>query len=131
MLTNSVVKGIVISSFTHFPKKLSSEVAFILSTQYRLIPIDNKRSLRLRFNKEFDLALSLLKLRALGNEELSEECKRWGLQKKHHEDHTGKHGHSRRSNHDTSQTSENRGGQNDGLEDNLNDGLDDSLNDDV
>lgn len=97
MLTNSVIKGIVLSSFTHFPKKLSSEVAFILSTQYRLTPLENKRTQRPRIyhNKEFDLAMTFLKLRAHADSTLMDTYKWWSHQKSHTEEQHERRGHHR------------------------------------
>lgn len=65
MTTSSVIRGIVISSFSHFPKKLSSDVGYILSTQYRLTPVGNRKHQRGRIphNHEFEFSLKFLKLR--------------------------------------------------------------------
>jgi len=84
-LTNSLIKGILISSFSNFPKRLSAEVAFILSTQYRLVPLDNTRHNRTRIlhNREFELALKFLKLRALANNDLVEAYTHWSEKAKH------------------------------------------------
>lgn len=83
MLTSSLIKGIVISSFSHFPKRLSADVGFILSTQYRLTPISGKRHLRFKLfhHKEFEFALKFLKIRALVNEDLMEAYSWWSHQK--------------------------------------------------
>lgn len=79
MLTASLIQGIVTSSFSHFPKRLSSAMNFILSTQYRLTPLSGKRHPRpkLLHNKEFELALRFLKIRALANEELMDAYNWW------------------------------------------------------
>ena len=82
-LTHSLIQGIMISSFSNFPKKMSVEVAFILSTQYRLVPIDKTRPNRTRIqhNHEFDLALKFLKLRAIANNDLVEVYTNWTQKK--------------------------------------------------
>lgn len=91
MITSSLIKGLIISSFAHFPKRLSSEAGFILSTQYRLIPLNGKRHLRskLSHNKEFELALRFLKIRALADKTLTESYEWWSNQRKQIE----RHGH--------------------------------------
>ncbi|MEI8124587.1 MAG: polynucleotide adenylyltransferase PcnB [Parachlamydiaceae bacterium] len=79
MLTDSVIKGILISSFSNFPRRLSAEVGFILSTQYRLVPLDNRRHHRTRMfrNHDFELALRFLKVRALTNNDLMDTYNHW------------------------------------------------------
>ena len=66
-IVSSLIHGIITSSFSHFPKRLSMLAGFILSTQYRLTPFTGKRLHRPKLfnNKEFDLAMQFLKLRAL------------------------------------------------------------------
>lgn len=95
MITNSVIKGVMISSFSNFPKKLSAEAAFIMSTQYRLTPLDNKRNQRSRMlqNREFDFALRFLKVRAHANDELTEAYNWWCHQKQVSEHQMERHGH--------------------------------------
>lgn len=92
-LTSSLIKGFVTSSFSHFPKRNSVAMSFILSTQYRLTPLSGKRHPRpkLMHNKEFELALVFLKIRALVNSKLQESYEYWREQYKqvqrhiHHE----------------------------------------------
>jgi poly(A) polymerase len=94
-VTSSLVKGLVISSFAHFPKRLSSEAAFILSAQYRLTPPNGKRHQRSRIfhNKEFELALKFLKIRSIADPELKEAFEWWVHQKRLVEMQTERHGH--------------------------------------
>ncbi len=75
----TVVKAILTSSFTHFPRRISTITSFILATQYRLNPIAGKRNLRPRMlhHKEFDLALSFLKVRANIDQSLKEPLHAW------------------------------------------------------
>lgn len=96
VLTASLIKGVVTSSFSHFPRRLSATMGFILSTQYRLTPLSGKRHPRPKamHNKEFELALQFLKLRALTDEKLLEPYEWWKnayRQSEHH--HHERHGH--------------------------------------
>jgi poly(A) polymerase len=95
MVTTSLIKGLVISSFAHFPKRLSSEAGFILSTQYRLTPPSGKRIQRTRIshNKEFELAVKFLKIRSLADTNLEESYEWWSNQRKQTERQTERHGH--------------------------------------
>ncbi len=95
MVTSSLIKGLIISSFAHFPKRLSSESGFILSTQYRLTPPNGKRIQRTRMshNKEFDLALKFLKIRSLADSKLVEPYEWWSNQRRQNERQSERHGH--------------------------------------
>lgn len=79
MLTNSIIKAVLTSSFSHFPKKISSSAAFIMATQYRLTPLAGKRNYRTKLlsHHEFEWALQLLKIRAHVNERLIETYTGW------------------------------------------------------
>lgn len=79
MLTSTIIKAVLISSFSHFPKRLSMETNFIISSQYRMIPPAGKRhqNPRLLHNKEFSLALSFLKIRAIADRKLMEDYDWW------------------------------------------------------
>ncbi len=72
LVTSSLIKEIFVHAFSHFPRRISSTVASILVTQYRLTPLSGKRHYRekLFHHKEFELALKFLKLRALVSEDL-------------------------------------------------------------
>jgi len=89
MLTSTVIKEVVTSSFTHFPRRLSSTIGFILAMQYRLTPLSGKRHChpKLLRNKEFIFALKFLKLRSLVDKTLDDtysQCKsQWKQQVKH------------------------------------------------
>jgi poly(A) polymerase len=74
MLTSSIIKEVVTSSFTHFPRRLSSTMAFVLAMQYRLTPLSGKRHCnpKLMRNKEFIYALKFLKVRSLMDKSLEE-----------------------------------------------------------
>lgn len=98
LLTSSLIKGFVTSSFSHFPKRNSSAMSFILSTQYRLTPLSGRRHPRpkLLHNKEFELALVFLKIRACVNPDVKESYEYWRDQYKQIERHVH---HERRSHH--------------------------------
>jgi len=74
LVTGSIIQGFVISSFSHFPKRMSAAMGFILSTQFRFTPFSGKRhsNPRLVRNKEFPVALQFLMIRARVEPELSE-----------------------------------------------------------
>lgn len=91
LLTASLIKGVVTSSFSHFPRRLSSTMGFILATQYRLTPMSGRRhpKPKLMHNKEFEFALQFLKLRSWVNDTLSDAYTWWKnsyyQMNKHHE----------------------------------------------
>lgn len=87
-----------LTAFSHFPRRLTSQIAYIMSTQFRLIPSSGKKThpLRLFRVKEFPQALRLLKVRAMVNEELQPTYIEWREHFRHflrttHEDPTPRH----------------------------------------
>lgn len=84
LLTSSLIKGFVTSSFSHFPKKNSAAMTFILSTQYRLTPLTGRRHPRpkLLHNKQFELVLIFLKIRAFAQPKLQDSYEYWREQYK-------------------------------------------------
>lgn len=72
LLASNLIKDVLIKSFSHFPRRLSSLMISILVSQYRLTPISGKRHYKEKMfrYKEFELALKFFKLRALVNEKL-------------------------------------------------------------
>ena len=78
-LAHSVIHGVVSTSFSPFPKKLTGEVHFILITQYRFTPLGTKRHHRpnLLHHKEFDMAFKFLKVRSMADERLLEDYNWW------------------------------------------------------
>ena len=91
MVTSTLIKAFVTSSFSHFPKRNSHAMNYILSTQYRLTPLTGKRhpKPKLLHNKEFKLALAFLRIRAMVNPALQETYNYWlhqyELTEKHHD----------------------------------------------
>lgn len=72
LLTTHLIKEYILSSFSHFPRRLTVGMSSILIAQYRLTPLSNRRQNRNRFlhQKEFGDALTFLKLRAIIDERL-------------------------------------------------------------
>lgn len=79
MHTNSAMKRIVTTSFSHFPRRLVISTNFILNTQYRFVPLSKKHSLKpsMFHYKEFQLALQFFKIRAAIDPELRESFHSW------------------------------------------------------
>lgn len=76
---SELMRALILNSFSHFPRRISSIAAFILSTQYRLTPFKAKRQHPVRLFKirEFPLALRLLKIRAQIDPRLQETYISW------------------------------------------------------
>jgi poly(A) polymerase len=95
ILTSDLIKAIVTTSFSHFPRRISASSGFILSTQYRLTPLTGKRHVRPRLlrMKEFEFALSLLQIRALVDDKHFQAYQDWKNMYKQHErgDHRSHH----------------------------------------
>lgn len=77
-LIASVVEGIARSSFSHFPRRLVSQISLVLFTQFRFTPL-NHRSGRKRISplSEFHLPLAFFKIRTLVNEQLVPDYRIW------------------------------------------------------
>ncbi len=93
-LTDVLIDAVVISSFSHFPRRMSATVAFILSTQYRMTPFSGKRHHRpkLMQNKEFTLAMQFFRLRSQVNPQLDEAYCSW-RNAYHQMEQAGEHRH--------------------------------------
>lgn len=78
-LASSVIHGIIDSSFSRFPKRMTMEAHYILATQYRLTPLGEKKPPHTKaiHNREFDLALNFLKIRSIVDEKLIETYHWW------------------------------------------------------
>ena len=96
LVASSLIKAFVTSSFSHFPRRISATMNFILSMQYRLTPFNGKKHPRSKMfkNKEFILALKFLKIRALVDETHMGSYIYWKEQLRQHERHGAKSGHS-------------------------------------
>ncbi len=79
ILSSEIIHAVLSTSFTHFPKKITAVAVFVLTTQYRLTPSNGKRhpKPKLMRNKEFGLALQLLKIRADVDEKYIDDYVYW------------------------------------------------------
>lgn len=79
MEASSLMKKFVISSFSHFPRKLSTLATSIMTIQYRMTPLSGKQSIRHKClaMKEFPDALQFLKMRAVLNPDLLKSYNAW------------------------------------------------------
>jgi poly(A) polymerase len=96
-LASSLIKEVIISSFTHFPRRISSNAIFILTMQYRLTPLTGKRIYRnkIMHNRDFPLALQMLQLRALVDSSVFEAYAGWKKAYRSQEHHGDRHPHTR------------------------------------
>ncbi len=78
-LSSSLIKAIVTSSFSHFPRRISSSMNFILSAQYRLTPLFGNINYRsnILHHPDCPLALKFLRVRAQINPDLLEVYNAW------------------------------------------------------
>lgn len=78
-LASQIIRGVFVGAFTHFPRKLSSEIHYILSMQYRLTPLSGKRNHGPRMLRQTDFchALDFLRIRALANPTFREPYEWW------------------------------------------------------
>lgn len=103
-LAADLIKDLIVSSFTHFPRRISSNASFILAMQYRLTPLSGKRIYRhkLMQNRDFPLALQMLQLRALVDSSAFEAYASWNKayksQLQHGDRHHHRHHHATRKN---------------------------------
>lgn len=69
-----LTKTYILSAFSHFPRRISALMTYVLSTQYRLTPLKEKKPHypRLFRVREFPLALRFLKIRAMVHPELQD-----------------------------------------------------------
>jgi poly(A) polymerase len=74
LVASTLIKDLLTQSFSHFPRRITSTMLSILVSQYRLTPLSGKRHYREKLfrQKDFELALKFLKLRALVNEKFVE-----------------------------------------------------------
>lgn len=67
LIASALIKEFLTKAFPHFPRRISSLMVSILTTQFRLTPLAGRRHYpeRLLRHKDFEFALKFLKLRAL------------------------------------------------------------------
>lgn len=103
-LTSDVIRAVVSTSFSHFPRRISATTGYILTMQYRLTPLSGRRHPRPKMMrmKEFDLALKFLKIRALVDNQWLEDYNFWQTLARQHAkqgDHRLGHHHHRPPRH--------------------------------
>lgn len=78
-LTDALIDAVVITSFSHFPRRMSASLAFILTTQYRMTPLSGKKhhKPKLLQNKEFHLAMQFFRLRTHIDSRLEDDYRSW------------------------------------------------------
>lgn len=101
-VTTNIIHDVVLSSFYHFPRRISALMSYILTTQYRLTPIKSKRQhpIRLFRIREFPMALRLLKIRAMINPELQNTYIEWRENFRHFLREEETHAHRHRAPHE-------------------------------
>lgn len=102
LLTTSLIKAIMTTSFPHFPKRLGAMMGYILATQYRFTPMSGKRHHHPKVlqQKEFPLALDLFKIRTLLDSSLEPNYTTWKeMFKQHERPHQSHHHHHERRHH--------------------------------
>jgi poly(A) polymerase len=78
-LSQSLFKGITISSFAAFPRKLISNAHMISVLQYRLTPANNRPRFSMKFpsHEDYFLAMQFLKVRSTVDHSLKELYMEW------------------------------------------------------
>lgn len=79
LLTSALIKDILMSAFTHFPKRIAGIASYTLTMQYRLTPVSAKRHFRphMMHQKDFYHSIELLEIRSLIDSSLAEEHQSW------------------------------------------------------
>jgi poly(A) polymerase len=77
--THNIIRDLVTTSFSRFPKRLSTIMSLVLVNQFRLTPLGKKPSSSQKFlqSRDFPEALKFLKIRSLVNEKLKEPYHIW------------------------------------------------------
>lgn len=102
LMVQAVIRETMTDAITHFPRKLATSCAYILTTQYRLTPLVKKRhhSTKFLYDKNFPEALRFFRIRALIDETLSDIFFEWEQTyhqvKRHHGDHKPKYASKQR-----------------------------------
>jgi poly(A) polymerase len=78
-LIDTVIHELLFVAFSHFPRRIRLGAQFVLQMQYRLTPLEPTRRPRTRIvrQKNFILALTFLKLRALMQHDLFKTYEHW------------------------------------------------------
>lgn len=78
-IIEDVIDGSLVQAFSHFPRRLRGEVAFVLNTQFRFTPLTKRKSpsQRLSSRPDLPLAVELLHIRATLDPQLEEVYESW------------------------------------------------------
>jgi poly(A) polymerase len=78
-LSHALIRSLIHTAFSHFPRRISAILAYTLAAQYRLTPFHPKRQLPIRLFRtpEFPLALRLFKIRATVHPDLQNAYISW------------------------------------------------------
>lgn len=95
LLTSSTIKKFEMGSLPRFPRRITSIMSSLMSNQYRLTPLSGKKHHQTRIfrQRDFEEALSFLKIRALVDKNLIEVYSSWKALYKQHSRHGGRRGH--------------------------------------
>lgn len=87
VLSHTLIRGFVTTSFPHFPRRLRTSMNFILDTQFRLSPLSHKRMNHEKSmsHEDFSLALQFLQIRSMVEENLVESYESWKNRYKHYD----------------------------------------------
>lgn len=79
IIATDLIRHYLMTAFSHFPRRMSASINFILTTQFRLTSLTGKKTptIRLFRMSEFAFALRLLKIRAMVNPELQPTYIQW------------------------------------------------------
>lgn len=78
-LAETLLHGICVSSFIHFPKKLLGSLFLIITNQFRMTPLRGDPRFHARFSskEDFDFSLEFLRLRCLVEPKLGTLLEKW------------------------------------------------------
>lgn len=95
LLSSSMIKGLILEAFPHFPRRIAGGVSYILNAQFRLTPFTSKKHIRPRTfqQKEFPLALAMLRIRSLVEPGLEDTYEEWSRRYQEHRHHSEKKHH--------------------------------------
>lgn len=93
--THNLIRDVVTTSFSRFPRRLSTIMSLVLANQFRLTPLGKKPASTQRFlqSRDFPEALKFLKIRSLVNDQLKEPYESWKQKYSKLEHHGDRHPH--------------------------------------
>lgn len=96
MLSCTIIKDFVLTSFVRVPKKISAVTNHVLSSQYRFTPLKSRVQFRnsLFQNRSFPMAMRFLRIRSMIDGSLVDTYELWKSKFKHfrqQQDHRGPH----------------------------------------